>query len=89
MKPRQEAPGFSPGRFTNPFCDLDEAAVLATPQKFHGLLLSNFVAEKNGFVLVPADTFKDMIDIIAEAAVAATVSELSDDLIHRQEKLFI
>jgi hypothetical protein len=53
----------------NDFCDLPQEAIHELPERFKGFLLSPFQHNvKNGFVLVPADAFKEMIDIIAEYA---------------------
>ena len=39
----------------------------ALPEQYQGFLLSRFYKER-GFVFVPEDTFKEMIDIVAAVA---------------------
>jgi hypothetical protein len=53
----------------NNFCDLPQQDIHKLPERFKGFLLSPFhLNVKDGFVLVPDDTFKEMIDIITEYA---------------------
>jgi enamine deaminase RidA (YjgF/YER057c/UK114 family) len=51
----------------NDFCKLPEETIQQLPDRYRGLLLSRFV-QQHGFVLVPADTFGEMVDIITESA---------------------
>jgi hypothetical protein len=53
----------------NDYCDLTHKQIRALPERFQGFLLSPFQWNlRNGMVAVPEDTFKEMIDIIAEYA---------------------
>ena len=53
----------------NDFCDLNEAVINRLPRRYIGFLASPFQFNvQGGFVLVPTDTFKEMVDIIAETA---------------------
>jgi len=51
----------------NEFCDLPMNEIHALPEQYQGFLLSRFYKER-GFVFVPEDTFKEMIDIVAAVA---------------------
>lgn len=56
----------------NDFCDLSQDEIHNLPDRFKGFLLSPFQFNKsNGFVMVPEDSFKEMIDIIGECAQAS------------------
>lgn len=60
----------------NDFCDLPQRdiAALDVPDAVKGFLLSPFQFNRqNGYVLVPEDSFKEMIDIITEHAQALHV----------------
>lgn len=62
----------------NKYCDLPQAEIHKLPERFKGFLLSGFQYNlKDGFILVPEDTFKEMIDIIAEYAVASSNAEIT------------
>ncbi len=51
----------------NNYCDLSEKEILKLPEDVHGLLLSPFHFNlKDGYILVPEDTFKNMIDAIVK-----------------------
>jgi hypothetical protein len=53
----------------NDYCDLSQQQIRALPERFQGFLLSPFQFNlRDGVVAVPEDTFKEMIDIIAEYA---------------------
>jgi hypothetical protein len=53
----------------NDYCKLPEKQIHALPERFKGFLLSGFQHNlRNGFVMVPEDTFQEMIEIIAEYA---------------------
>lgn len=53
----------------NSYCDLDEDQILELPKRFHGFLLSPFQFNLyHDYVHVPADTFKEMVDILVERA---------------------
>ena len=55
----------------NDYCELSQDQIHALPDRFKGFLLSPFQFNlRNGMVAVPEDTFKEMIDIIAECAAA-------------------
>ncbi|GEM_PF-5503127 len=57
----------------NDFCALPQQAIqaLKVPDTVKGLLLSPFQCnEQNGFIMVPLDAFKDMIDAITAHALA-------------------
>lgn len=55
----------------NNYCDLTRQQINAVPERFKGFFLSPFQFNlRGGMVAVPEDTFKKMIDIIAEYAVA-------------------
>lgn len=57
----------------NAFCDLSEDEIAQVPNRYKGFLLTPFqFAQRFGFVMVSPDNFKALIDIVAEAAVAAT-----------------
>lgn len=60
----------------NEFCDLSEDEISALPEDSRGFLLSRFYKER-GFVFVPEDTFKEMIDIVAVAGQKAR-ADISD-----------
>jgi len=54
----------------NDYCALTMEQIKSVPERFKGFLLSPFQFNlRNGYVLVPEDSFKEMIDIIAEYAV--------------------
>ncbi len=56
----------------NDYCDLSYKEIEALPERFRGFLFSPFQHNlRNGFILVPEDAFKEMIDIIVECAKAA------------------
>lgn len=56
----------------NDYCELSLEEITALPERFHGFLMSPFQYNlKDGFILVPEDAFKEMIDIIVECARAA------------------
>jgi CTP-dependent riboflavin kinase len=58
----------------NNFCDLPQEEINKLPNRFKGFLLSPFHLNKhNGYVMVPDDCFKEMIDIIAEYALTHNV----------------
>ncbi|MDU8350930.1 hypothetical protein RYA05_03360 [Pseudomonas syringae pv. actinidiae] len=53
----------------NDFCDLPQAEIFAldVPIDLKGLLLSPFqFNQQHGSVIVPTETFKEMIDVITE-----------------------
>lgn len=55
----------------NDFCDLpqNEIYALKIPNEVRGFLLSPFqFSQQNGFVYVPKESFKEMIDIITRYA---------------------
>lgn len=53
----------------NDYCKLSQDEIRALPKRFLGFLLSPFQFNlRGGMVAVPEDTFKEMIDIIAEYA---------------------
>ena len=55
----------------NDFCDLTQAEIRAldVPDTVLGFLLSPFQFNKqNGYVVVPEESFKEMIDLITEHA---------------------
>lgn len=57
----------------NDFCDLPQQAIqaLKVPDTVKGLLLSPFQwNEKNGYIMVPVDSFKDMTDAVTAHALA-------------------
>jgi hypothetical protein len=56
----------------NEFCDLPQAEIFALniPLDMKGFLLSPFhLNQQNGYVLVPAEAFKELIDLITEYAI--------------------
>jgi hypothetical protein len=54
----------------NSYCDLSEKEIKNLPEKYQPFLFSPFQFNlKNGFILVPEDTFKNMIDLITEIAI--------------------
>lgn len=60
----------------NSYCDLSHEQIRALPERFQGFLLSPFQFNVNfGMVAVPEDTFKEMIDIIAEFAVQSQLQK--------------
>jgi hypothetical protein len=62
----------------NNFCDLQQEAIHKLPGRFKGFLLSPFHLQvHNGYVMVPDDCFKEMIDIIAEYAQIANAPDVS------------
>lgn len=53
----------------NDYCSLTQEEIALLPDRFKGFLLSPFQHNlKGGYVLVPEDSFKDMIAVIAEYA---------------------
>ncbi|MCW8159016.1 hypothetical protein D7243_22885 [Stutzerimonas stutzeri] len=57
----------------NDFCDLPQAEIhaLQIPNDVAGFLLSPFqYSQENGYVWVPTESFKEMIDIITAHALA-------------------
>jgi hypothetical protein len=53
----------------NDYCELTYEQIAALPERFKGFLFSPFQFNlSNGYVGVPEDTFKEMIDIITEYA---------------------
>lgn len=53
----------------NEFCDLSREQIATLPERFQGFFLSPFhLNRRNGYVLVPEDAFKEMIDLLAEYA---------------------
>jgi hypothetical protein len=57
----------------NEFCDLSrkEIAALQIPDTVAGFLLSPFhLNERDGYILVPTEAFKEMIDLITAHAQA-------------------
>lgn len=57
----------------NDFCDLSQGEIhaLQIPDEVKGFLLSPFqFSQQNGFVYVPIESFKEMIDLIAAHAKA-------------------
>lgn len=57
----------------NDFCDLPQGEInaLQIPDTVKGFLLSPFqFSQQNGFVYVPAESFKEMIDLITAHAQA-------------------
>lgn len=56
----------------NEFCDMKQEDIRKLDERFQGFLLSPFQFNvHHGFVYVPEDTFKEMIDLIAEYATTA------------------
>lgn len=54
----------------NDYCNLSYDEIKSVPQRFKGFFLSPFQYNlRNGMVLVPDDTFKEMIALIAELAI--------------------
>lgn len=53
----------------NDYCSLSQEEINALPERFKGFLLSPFQHNlQRGYVQVPEDSFKEMIDLIAEYA---------------------
>lgn len=53
----------------NDYCNLAQEDIGRLPERFKGFLLSPFQHNlKDGYVLVPEDSFKEMIAVIAEYA---------------------
>jgi hypothetical protein len=58
----------------NNYCDLPEAEIRQLPERYRGFMLSPLHLNlRDGYVWVPEDTFKDMVDIVVEAAKAAAL----------------
>jgi hypothetical protein len=58
----------------NDFCSLDEDVIYRLPRRYIGFLASPFQFNvRDGFVMVPADTFKELIGIIVETAIKESV----------------
>jgi len=55
----------------NNFCRLSEHEIKTLPEKYQGLLFSPFQHNvKDGFVLVPTDSFAEMVEFITDLALA-------------------
>ena len=53
----------------NDYCHLNEEEIHALPKRVRGFLLSPFQHNREaGYVMVPEDTFQEMINIIVEFA---------------------
>ena len=60
----------------NEFCELSKAEIRSLPERYQGFFFSPFhLNQRDGYVLVPTDAFKDMIVLLAEAAQAAKAAE--------------
>lgn len=64
------------GNVKNEFCDLSYEEIAKVPERFKGFFLSPFhFNERNGYVAVPTETFKEMIDLLIEFAAQETALE--------------
>lgn len=61
----------------NPYCRLTQEQILRldAPADHKGLLLSFFDTAENGYVQVPPDTFRELIEIVVERAELAAWKE--------------
>lgn len=53
----------------NTYCRLSNADIRKLPERFHGFFMSPFQFNlRNGYILVPEDSFQEMIDLLTQAA---------------------
>lgn len=53
----------------NTYCRLSQEEIRKLPERFQGFFLSPFQYNlRNEFILVPEDSFQEMIDLLTEAA---------------------
>lgn len=65
----------------NKYCDLTKEQIDELPERFQGFCLSPFQYNyKDGFILVPEDCFKEMIDMIMELGIKEKSSSKTEVL---------